>query len=303
AGIGTNNVEGNPRLCMASAVTGYTTSFGKDEPAGCYEDIDHAECFLITGSNTLECHPIIWERVQDRKRSHPNTRIIIVDPRRTVTARHADLHLPIYPGTDVTLYNSMVFEFIRNGFIDHDMVEHYLSFKEGEEARSFDDLKRHVAKYPPDKAARTCGISARDISEAAFMFASSKASMSLWTMGLNQQAQATASNRGVIGMHLLTGHFGRPGATPFSLTGQPNACGGVRDTGALSHALPNGRLVANEKHRAEVEQLWGVPAGTISPKVGYDAVSLFRAMEDGRVQAALVMSTNPGQSMPAADRC
>src|SRR6185503_17379426 len=144
---------------------------------------------------------------------------------------------------------------------------------------------------------------ARDISEAAFMFASSKASMSLWTMGLNQQAQATASNRGVIGMHLLTGHFGRPGATPFSLTGQPNACGGVRDTGALSHSLPNGRLVANEKHRAEVEQLWGVPAGTISPKVGYDAVSLFRAMEDGRVQAALVMCTNPGQSMPAADRC
>ncbi len=117
AGIGTNNVEGNPRLCMASAVTGYTTSFGKDEPPGCYEDMDHAECFFITGSNTLECHPIIWERVQDRKRSHPNTKIIVVDPRRTFTARHADLHLPIYPGTDVSLYNSMVFEFIRNGFI------------------------------------------------------------------------------------------------------------------------------------------------------------------------------------------
>ncbi len=298
AGIGTNNVEGNPRLCMASAVTGYTTSFGKDEPPGCYEDIDHAECFFITGSNTLECHPIIWERIQDRKRSHPNTKIIVVDPRRTVTARHADLHLPIYPGTDVSLYNSMVFEFIRNGFIDHDMVEHYLSFREGEETRSFEALKRHVAKYQPDKAASTCGISPRDISEAAFLFASSKASMSLWTMGLNQQAQATASNRGVIAMHLLTGHFGRPGATPFSLTGQPNACGGVRDTGALSHALPNGRMVANPKHRDEMEDLWKAPRGRISPKPGYHTMALFQAIARGDVKCCLVMCTNPAHTLP-----
>ena len=298
AGIGTNNVEGNPRLCMASAVTGYTTSFGKDEPPGCYEDMDHAECFFITGSNTLECHPIIWERVQDRKRSHPNTKIIVVDPRRTFTARHADLHLPIYPGTDVSLYNSMVFEFIRNGFIDQDMVEHYLAFKEGEEARSFEDLKRHVANYHPEKAAKICGISSRDISEAAFLFASSKASMSLWTMGLNQQAQATASNRGVIAMHLLTGHFGRPGATPFSLTGQPNACGGVRDTGALSHALPNGRMVANPKHRDEMEDLWKVPHGRISPKPGYHTMALFQAITRGDVKCCLVMCTNPAHTLP-----
>jgi nitrate reductase NapA len=298
AGVGTNNVDGNPRLCMASAVTGYTTSFGKDEPPGCYEDIDHAECFFITGSNTLECHPIIWERIQDRQRSHPNTKIIVVDPRRTATARHADLHLPIYPGTDVTLYNSMIFEFIRNGFIDRDMVNHYLSFKEGEEKRSFENLKQHVAKYDPDKAARICGISARDISEAAFLFASSKASMSLWTMGLNQQAQATASNRGVIAMHLLTGHFGRPGATPFSLTGQPNACGGVRDTGALSHALPNGRMVANPTHREEMEDLWKVPRGRISPKPGYHTMALFQAIARGDVKCCLVMCTNPAQTLP-----
>jgi nitrate reductase NapA len=297
-GIGTNNVEGNPRLCMASAVTGYTTSFGKDEPAGCYEDIDHAECFFLTGSNTLECHPIIWERIQDRKRSHPNTKIIVVDPRRTVTARHADLHLPIYPGTDVSLYNALIFEFIRNGFIDQDMVEHYLSFMEGEHPRSFEDFKRHVAKYPPDKAAKTCGIAPRDITEAAFMFASSNASMSFWTMGLNQQAQATASNRGVIAMHLLTGHFGRPGATPFSLTGQPNACGGVRDTGALSHALPNGRAVINAKHRDEMERLWKVPHDRISPKPGYHTVALFQAIARGDVKCCLVMCTNPGQTLP-----
>ena len=298
AGIGTNNVDGNPRLCMASAVTGYTTSFGKDEPPGCYEDIDHAECFFITGSNTLECHPIIWERIQDRKRSHSNTKIIVVDPRRTATARHADLHLPIYPGTDVSLYNSMIFEFIRNGFIDEDMIEHYLSFREGEEARSFEDFKRHVGQYTPDKAAKICGIASRDITEAAFMFASSSASMSLWTMGLNQQVQATASNRGVIAMHLLTGHFGRPGATPFSLTGQPNACGGVRDTGALSHALPNGRMVANAKHREEMEDLWKIPRNRISPKPGYHTMALFQAMARGDVKCCLVMCTNPAHTLP-----
>ena len=298
AGIGTNNVEGNPRLCMASAVTGYTTSFGKDEPPGCYEDLDHAECFFITGSNTLECHPIIWERVLDRKRRQPNTKIIVVDPRRTFTARHADLHLPIFPGTDVSLYNAMMFEFIRNGFIDQDMVEHYLAFHQGEEARSFEDFTRHVARYDPATAARTCGISPRDISEAAFLFASSKATMSLWTMGLNQQVQATASNRGVIAMHLLTGHFGRPGATPFSLTGQPNACGGVRDTGALSHALPNGRMVVNPNHRQEMEDLWNAPRGRISAKPGLHTVALFQAFARGDVKCLLVMCTNPGQTLP-----
>ena len=298
AGLGTNNVDGNPRLCMASAVTGYTTTFGKDEPAGCYEDMDYADCFFITGSNTLECHPILWERVLDRKRSHPDTKIIVVDPRRTFTAQHADLHLHIHPGTDVSLYNAMMYEFIKFNLIDMDMVMNYLSFKEGKQKRSFEDLKRHVARYTPEKAAKTCGISPRDIHEAAFLFASSKATMSLWTMGLNQQSQATASNRGVSAMHLLTGQFGRPGATPFSITGQPNACGGVRDTGSLAHALPNGRVVANPKHRAEMEELWKVPKGRISPKPGYHTMALFREIARGNVKCCLVMCTNPGQTLP-----
>jgi nitrate reductase (cytochrome) len=300
AGIGTNNVDGNPRLCMASAVTGYTTTFGKDEPPGCYEDMDYADCFFITGSNTLECHPILWERILDRKRSYPDTKIIVVDPRRTMTARHADVHLPIYPGTDVSLYNSMIYEFIRNDFIDRSMVENYLSFQDVKGMRTFEDLKRHVAKYAPEQAAKTCGISPRDISEVASLFASSQATMSLWTMGLNQQVQATAANRGVCAMHLLTGHFGRPGATPFSVTGQPNACGGVRDTGALSHALPNGRVVVNPKHREEMEDLWKVPRGRISPKPGYHAVALFDAIAHDDVKCCLVMCTNPAQTLPNA---
>jgi nitrate reductase NapA len=298
AGIGTNNVDGNPRLCMSSAASGYITTFGKDEPPGCYEDMDHAACFFITGSNTPECHPILWERLQDRKRSHPDTKIILVDPRTTFTARHADMHLSIYPGTDVSLYNAMIYVFLEQGFIDSDMVQHYLAFQEGERTRSFDEFKRHIAKYTPEAAAKTCGITPRDIREAAFLFASSNATMSLWTMGLNQQVEGTASNRLISAMHLLTGQIGRPGATPFSLTGQPNACGGVRDTGALSHALPNGRFVADPTHREEMEHLWKVPRGKISPKPGYHAVALFDAMNRGAVKCCLIMCTNPGQTLP-----
>lgn len=298
AGIGTNNVESNARMCMASATTGYTTTFGKDEPPGCYEDMDYADCFFITGSNTLECHPILWERVRDRKRRHSGTKIIVVDPRKTFTARHADLHLPIHPGTDVSLYNAMIYVFLQHNFIDRDMVENYLTFKDGEENRTFEEFKRHIAQYTPEAAAKTCGITPRDIREAAFLFAASKATMSLWTMGLNQQVQATHSNRLVSAMHLLTGHFGRPGATPFSVSGQPNACGGVRNVGTLSHALPNGRLIANPKHREEMEDLWKVPRGRIGAKPGYHTVQLFEALGRGDVKCCLVMCTNPGQTLP-----
>ncbi|HVK04337.1 MAG TPA: nitrate reductase [Armatimonadaceae bacterium] len=305
AGIGTNNVDGNPRLCMASAAAGYTSVFGKDEPSGCYEDIDHADCILLTGSNAADCHPIIWERVLDRKRSKPDTYVIVVDPRRTRTARRADLHLAIYPGTDVTLYNAFLHEFVRTGAVDREMVERYLKFQQAgtpPQPRTFAQFREHVAKFTPEKAAAVCGVSADAIREAAFRFARAKASLSLWTMGLNQQFQATASNRLVMAMHLLTGQIGRPGATPFSLTGQPNAGGGVRDTGALAHTLPNGRMVAKPKDRAEMEKLWGVPAGRISAKPGYDAVGLFSAMERGDVKCCLVMGTNPAQSLPNADR-
>lgn len=298
AGIGTNNVDGNPRLCMASAVTGYTSTFGKDKPPGYYEDIDSADCFFITGSNTLECHPIIWEQIQDRKRSRPSITIIVVDPRRTFTAQHADLHLQIIPGTDIALYNAMMQVFVERHVIDHDMVERYLSFQEGDRPRSFTDFTTHFARYSPERVADICGVSATAIREAAFLFASSKATMSFWTMGLNQQVQGTASNRLVCAMHLLTGQFGRPGATPFSLTGQPNACGGVRDTGSLAHALPNGRVVTNPTHRQEMEDLWNVPRGRLSAKPGLHAVALFDAMARGSVKCCLIMCTNPGQTLP-----
>lgn len=298
AGIGTNNVDGNPRLCMASAAAGYTSVFGKDEPMGCYEDIDHADCFFVTGANMADCHPVLWERVLDRRKHRPETCIIAVDPRRTRTARNADLHLQIRPGTDVALYNSMIYEFYRRDMTDRDMVQNYLLFHQEEDPISEQDFRDHIQNYDPETAAAICGVSADQIREAAWRFGQSAATMSFWTMGLNQQTQGTAANRLVIAMNLLTGHIGRPGATPFSLTGQPNAGGGVRDTGALSHTLPNGRRVTSEQHRREMEEHWNVPVGTISPNPGYHAVALFEAMRQGDVDCTLIMATNPMQSLP-----
>ena len=301
-GIGTNNVDGNPRLCMASAASGYVQVYGKDEPPGSYEDIDYAECIFLIGANPFECHPPMFERIQQRRRANKNVRVICVDPRRTLTADRSDIHLAPIPGTDLLLLNSMAYVICQEGLLDTTFIEKNIRFSDGQVDVDLAAFKTFLEKYKPEDVAAELGISAKEIREVAFMFARSKATMTLWTMGINQRTQGTFLNNMLNTLHLITGQFGRPGATPFSLTGQSNACGGVRDTGSLSHLLPCGRKVTDEKHRKEVEELWGVPFGRISAKPGYDAISLFRAMENESVKAALIMCTNPAQSMPAADR-
>ncbi|OFV90661.1 MAG: nitrate reductase catalytic subunit [Acidobacteria bacterium RIFCSPLOWO2_02_FULL_64_15] len=302
AGIRTNNVDGNPRLCMGSAAAGYTQVYGKDEPPGSYEDIDYADCIFTIGANLFECHPPLFERVQQRRRASKGTRLIVVDPRRTRTAEHADIHLAPVPGTDLLLLNAMAQVICEEGLLDTSFIDKHVRFSDGQNTVDLAAFKAFLEKYKPEAVASELGIAAHQIREVAFLFARSRATTSLWTMGINQRTQGVFLNNMLNGLHLITGHIGRPGATPFSVTGQPNACGGVRDTGALGHLLPAGHVVANEGHRRKVEQLWGVEPGTISDKPGLDAVSLFRAMGDGRVKAALVMCTNPAQSLPAADR-
>lgn len=301
-GLGTNNVDSNARLCMASATAGYTTTFGKDEPPGSYEDIDYADCIFLIGSNTFECHPPLWERIARRRRLHPGTYVICVDPRRTQTADRSNMHLAPVPGTDLLLLNAMAHVIVEDGLADTTFIAKHVRFSDGEKTVTFEDYKKFLQAYRPENVSGELGIAPDRIRAAAYRFARSKATMSLWTMGINQRTQATFLNNTMNSLHLITGQICRPGATPFSLTGQMNACGGVRDTGALAHTLPNGRTVVKAEDRKEMEELWGVPAGRISPKPGYDAVDLFRAMEDGRVKAALVMCTNPGQSLPAAAR-
>jgi len=304
AGIRTNNVDGNPRLCMASAVGGYVSTYGKDEPMGCYEDIDHADVILLIGSNTSEAHPILFRRIVKRKQTGKDVKVVVLDPRRTPTSRVADLHISFTPGTDLAILNAMANVLFAEGFVDEAFVAKHVAFGEGADVnKTLADYRAFLAEYTPAKAAAVSGARAEDIVTAARWFGEKgRTAMSMWTMGLNQRTKGVWANNLVHNLHLVTGKIGKPGSTPFSLTGQPNACGGVRDGGALSHTLPYGRVVANEKHRAEMEKLWNVPAGTIAPKPGLATIDMFRALEEGKLKALWIMCTNPAQSLPNADR-
>jgi len=304
AGIRTNNVDGNPRLCMAGAVGGYLTTFGKDEPMGCYEDIDSADVFLLIGTNTAEAHPILFRRIMKRKQTGKDVKVVVLDPRRTPTSRIADLHISFTPGTDLAILNAMAHVLLAEGMVDEGFVDRHLAFGEGTEpGKSLADYQAFLAAYSPEKAAAVSGARAEDIVTAARWFgAKGRTAMSMWTMGLNQRTRGVWANNLVHNLHLITGKIGQPGSTPFSLTGQPNACGGVRDGGALAHTLPFGRLVANDKHRAEIEKLWSVPAGTLAAKPGLATIDMFRALEEGKLKALWIMCTNPAQSLPNVNR-
>ena len=321
-GIRTNNVDGNPRLCMASAAVGYTQVFGKDEPPGCYEDLDEAEVFFITGANMAVAHQPSFERIRLARRANKG-KIIVVDPRRCETAQQADIHMHIRPGYDLMLLNSMAHVMLNDNLVDNAFVNAHCKFvrmapdmnEDGtpklnpqgqpvmkEVTLSKEEYRELLEDYAPEKVADRIGISPHQIREVAHLFAKSKGTVSCWTMGINQSSRGTATNNMLSAMHLLTGQICKPGATPLSMTGQPNACGGVRDCGALAHLLPHGRLVANEKHRAEVERLWDLPPGTIAPAMGKHTINMFRALETGDIECLLVMCTNPAQSLPAGDR-
>ena len=304
AGYRTNNVDGNPRLCMASATAGYVGTYGKDEPMGCYEDLDHADVFFITGSNTAECHPVLFRRIVRRKERGRDVKVIVLDPRRTPTSRIADLHISFTPGTDLAIFNAMAHVLFAEGLVDRDFLRDHVAFGEGTEVnRALADYERFLQAWTPAEAARIAGCGAEEIVTAARWFgARGRRATSLWTMGLNQRSRGTWANQLVHNLHLVTGKIGEPGSTPLSLTGQPNACGGVRDGGGLSHLLPYGRLVANPQHREQVEKLWSVPPGTLSPKPGPAAVDLFRSVEEGKLKCLYVMCTNPGQTLPNVDR-
>lgn len=292
--IGTNNVDSNSRLCMASAVTGYVSSLGADAPPGCFADIELSNCFFLIGSNTYACHPVAYERIRRRKeKAKDRVKVIVVDPRRTRTADIADIFLPIRPGTDVALMNAMLNVLISEGLTDQDFIRDHTD--------GWDGLKATVMKYTPEYAAAICGVNAKDIVEAARAFGRAPAAMSLWAMGLNQSTHGTAKNNAVINLHLATGQIGRAGSGPFSLTGQPNAMGG-RETGGLAHLLPGHRSITNETHRKEAEKLWGVKPGTISSKPGRTAVELFQALEEGTIRSVWIMATNPMVSMPNLGR-
>ncbi|MGJ7489755.1 nitrate reductase [Variovorax sp. ZT4R33] len=288
--IGTNNIDTNSRLCMSSAVAGYKKTLGADAPPACYDDFNDAQCLFIVGSNTAWAHPILFRRIEDAKRANPAMKIVVVDPRRTDTCEIADLHLAIQPGTDVMLFHGLLHLMLWEGWTKPDYIAAHTA--------GFDALKATVRDCTPDRVAQVCGIDTGDLLEAARLFATSAATLSLYCQGLNQSSSGTAKNASLINLHLATAQIGRPGAGPFSLTGQPNAMGG-REVGGMANLLGAHRDLANPAHRAEVAALWQLGEGHGVPATpGKTAIEMFQAAADGEIRALWIACTNPAQSMP-----
>jgi len=285
--LGTNNLDTNSRLCMSSAVAGYKQTLGADAPPCSYEDIAHADCIVLAGSNAAVAHPIVFRRIEDARAANPQLRVIVIDPRRTESCAIADLHLALKPGSDIALYNAMLHVLLKENLVDR---EYIAAHTEG-----FPALEKIVEDYAPATAAELTGLAPDDIERAARWFGGARSALSLYCQGLNQSVHGTHNNAAIIHLHLATGHIGRPGCGPFSLTGQPNAMGG-REVGGLSNLLPAHRDLANPAHRSEMARLWGVP--WLSPRPGKPAIELFRGLRSGEIKAVWIACTNPAQSLP-----
>ncbi|MFJ8135691.1 molybdopterin-dependent oxidoreductase [Streptomyces sp. NPDC096013] len=285
--VRTNQIESNSRLCMASAGAGYKSSLGADGPPGSYDDFEHADVFLVIGSNMADCHPILFLRMMERVKA--GAKLIVVDPRRTATAAKADLFLQIAPGTDLALLNGLLRLLHDNGHTDPEFIA---AHTEGWEA-----LPGFLADYAPDTVAALTGLAEDDIRTAARLIGEAGEWMSCWTMGLNQSTHGTWNTNALVNLHLATGAICRPGSGPFSLTGQPNAMGG-REMGYMGPGLPGQRSVLVDEEREFTEELWGLPPGTIrADGVGRGTVELFRKMADGDIKACWIICTNPVASV------
>lgn len=282
----TMHLESNSRLCMASAGTGYKQSLGADAPPGSYDDFDHADVFLVIGSNMADCHPILFLRMMDRVKQ--GAKLIVVDPRRTATADKADLFLQIKPGTDLAFLNGMLHSLVQNGHLDNDFIASHTN--------PWDAMEEFLADYSPQKVAELTGLAAEDLLTAAEWIGTAPNWMSAWTMGLNQSTHGTWNTNAIINLHLATGAIGRTGSGPMSLTGQPNAMGG-REMGYMGPGLPGQRSVFNPADRAFAEDIWGLPEGTIRAEAGNGTVAMYEKLAAGDIKAAWIVCTNPVASV------
>jgi nitrate reductase (cytochrome) len=333
-GLGTNNLEGNPRLCMASAVTGFYSTFGMDEPMGCYDDFELADTFFVWGSNLSEMHPIVFARLMDRKHQDPGVTIVSL---QTFTNRTCDdpidTSIIFKPQADLALANGMAHVIVADGLVNQEFVSKHVAFKKGlenigygvndtdeyggqapswatfkpfadrGEPMTFEEYKTFLAEYTPERVEEISGVPAAEVRRLARLFGDPKRKVvSLWTMGFNQHTRGTWINNLVYNLHLLTGKIAEPGNNPLSLTGQPSACGTTRETGALSHLLPGGHFVANPEHRKKAAEIWKVPVERISPKPGYHTMEMFRALDRGDIKVIWINTTNPFQTLPNAGR-
>lgn len=289
--IGTNNIDTNSRLCMSSAVVAYAKTLGEDLVPVAYEDLELSDCLFVAGANPAWCHPILWRRVEAHKAAHPAVKVIVVDPRRTDTCAIADLHLQLLPGTDVLLYHAIARQLWNEGRVDHDFVRNH--------TEAGDNYVRILKDINLRRAAKTCGVPLDQIKLAASYIGNAKAFISMWAMGLNQSKVGVEKNGALINLHLLTGQIGKPGAGPFSLTGQPNAMGG-REVGGMASLLAAHRVLSNPDDREEIAAFWGVDQ--LPAKPGLTATQMFEALESGSLKAVWIICTNPAVSMPNANQ-
>jgi nitrate reductase (cytochrome) len=318
-GLGTNNVEANARLCMSSAVSGFMSSFGMDEPMGCYEDIDHADVFVLWGANMAEMHPVLFSRLLERRQRSSGVRIIDLTTRRSRTSYAADRTLIFAPHSDLAIANAICHDIVARNRVNREFVTRYVAFRKGRTDighgledgsrfsdqpadASYEEFVRFLRDYTPEHAARISGLPAADIRWLASLYADpSKKVMSLWCMGVNQHTRGTWMNNLLYNIHLLVGKIATPGNSPFSLTGQPSACGTVREVGTMTHKLPRG-TVTSEADRRHAAAIWNVPESAIDARPTHHTVELFRAFDRGEIRFLWIQATNPMVTMPNLKR-
>lgn len=324
AGFRSNNIDPNARHCMASAVVGFMRTFGIDEPMGCYDDFEHADTFVLWGSNMAEMHPILWSRLTDTRLTKPGAQVHVLSTFEHRSFELADNGIIFKPQTDLAILNYIANHIISTGRVNEDFMSKHVNVAKtatdigyglrpdnplqeaaanpdsgAMEAISFDEYAAAVAEYTVDKVSELSGVPAEQLEFLAEQYADpARKVMSLWTMGFNQHTRGSWVNSLCYNVHLLTGKISEPGNSPFSLTGQPSACGTAREVGTFAHRLPADMVVNNDEHRKICEDAWKIPEGTIPPKPGFHAVLQHRKLKDGELNAYWVQCNNNMQAAP-----
>ena len=325
AGFRSNNIDPNARHCMASAVGGFMRTFGIDEPMGCYDDFEHADAFVLWGSNMAEMHPILWTRLTDRRLSNPHVKVCVLSTYEHRSFELADLPIIFEPQSDLAILNYIANYIIQNNRVNKDFVAKHVNFRRGnadigyglrpehplqqaaensENAggsapMSFAEFADFVSAYDVENASSISGVPAKQLVSLAELYANPATKvMSLWTMGVNQHTRGVWVNNMIYNLHLLTGKISTPGNSPFSLTGQPSACGTAREVGTFSHRLPADMVVTNREHRKIAEKKWCLPAGVLPDWVGSHAVQQNRDLKDSKINAYWVQVNNNVQAAP-----
>jgi nitrate reductase NapA len=319
AGFRSNNIDPNARHCMASAVAGFMRTFGMDEPMGCYDDFEHADAFVLWGANMAEMHPILWSRLTDRRLSAAHVKVAVLSTFENRCFELADIPMVFKPQTDLAILNYIANHIIQSGNVNEDFVSRHANFRlgnadigyglraenpleqsaknnkkaGGSKPMTLEEYAEFVRPYDLDSVSKTSGVPKERLKALAELYADpSTKVMSTWTMGFNQHTRGVWCNNLVYNIHLLTGKIAAPGNSPFSLTGQPSACGTAREVGTFAHRLPADLVVTNKKHRETAERIWQLPEGTIPGKPGFHAVLQNRMLRDGKLNAYWIQVNN-----------